>query len=99
MDQMNESPLANSRALWNRTALDLESDEVLAQILDRGEMEAWRALYRLAKTDPNLRVRIKNIVLTVPIPMPRFWLAAIASLGEPVDLGTDVPDYYTGTSV
>src|SRR5437762_657535 len=28
-----------SRALWNRTRCDLENDETLAQILDRGEIE------------------------------------------------------------
>ena len=33
-------------------------------------------------------------LLTVPVPLPRFWLAALASLGEPVDLGAEVPDYY-----
>jgi hypothetical protein len=30
---------------------------------------------------------------------PRFWLAALASLGEDVDLRADLPDYYAGTSV
>jgi len=39
--------LETSRALWNRSSFDLESDEVLAQVLDRGEMWAWRALYRM----------------------------------------------------
>jgi len=27
----------------------------------------------------------------------RFWLAALASLGEPVDLGAGLPDYFEGT--
>lgn len=91
--------LAGSRALWNRSALDLESDEVLAQILDRGDMPAWRALYRLACQDPRLRARITRTAMTVPLPLPRFWLAAMASLGETVDLAATLPDYYQGTSI
>ena len=31
-----------SQALWNRSRLDLRSDEQLAQLLDRGELSAWR---------------------------------------------------------
>jgi hypothetical protein len=62
-------------------------------------MAAWRALYRLAKTDPTLRMRIRRIVLTVPVPLPRFWLAAFADLGEDVDPGAPVPDYYQGSGV
>ena len=96
---MKTGALETSRALWNRTELDLRSDEVLAQILDRGEMSAWRALYRLAATDAELRARIERIVLTVPLPLPHFWLAALASLGEPVDMGAAVPDYYSHTAV
>ena len=84
-----------SRALWNRTRCDLENDETLAQILDRGEIEVWRDVYRRAKSDAQLRQRIVRIVLTVPTPLPRFWLAALASLGECVDLGAPVPDYMT----
>ena len=64
--------IASSRALWNRTGLDLDSDEILAQILDRGEMAAWRVLYRVAAADPGLRARIKQLVLAVPLPLPRF---------------------------
>jgi len=90
---MNRDPLRDSRALWNRIGLDLRSDEVLAQLLDRGEMSAWRALYQLARKDADLRRRIARIVMTVPLPLPRFWLAALASLGEPVDLGASVPSY------
>lgn len=96
---MTTQPLAESRALWNRTRLDLESDEVLAQILDRGEMSAWRSLYALCQSDPQLRARITRIVLTVPMPLPRFWLAAMASLGDGVDLSAPVPDYYRHTAV
>jgi len=91
--------METSRALWNRRALDLESDEVLAQILDRGEMDTWRALYRRAARDPQLRARVKRIVLTVPVPLPRFWLAALASLGEPIDWEAPVPDYYEATAI
>ena len=96
---MKTPTIGASRALWNRSALDLDSDEVLAQILDRGEMATWRALYRMASTDARLRARIKTIVLTVPLPLPRFWLAALASLGEAVDLGAQIPDYYSRTAV
>ncbi len=92
---MTDDAVQRSRALWNRTRGDLESDEVLAQILDRGEIEVWRDVYRRAKSDAQLRQRIVRIVLTVPTPLPRFWLAALASLGECVDLGAPVPDYMT----
>jgi hypothetical protein len=39
---------ALERALvgWNRCHLDLDSDEVLAQILDRGDLAAWVARMR-----------------------------------------------------
>ena len=88
-----------SRARWNRSEVALESDEVLAQILDRGELGAWRDLYRRARTDPRLRARMALIVLTVPLPLPRFWLAALSALGESVDLAAPVPDYYQDTSI
>jgi len=91
--------LSGSRALWNRADFDIESDEMLSQLLDRGEMESWRELYRLARTDPRLRARIKRIVLTVPLPLPRFWLAALASLGEPVDWNAGLPDYSKSNAV
>jgi hypothetical protein len=94
---MTES-LNTSRALWNRSQLALDSDEVLAQILDRGEIAAWRELYRLSRVDPILRGRIARIVLTVPLPLPRFWLAALADLGEAVDVAAAVPDYYEQTA-
>lgn len=87
------------RALWNRSTLDLRSDEVLAQILDRGELADWRELYRLAGADAQLRARIRRLVLTVPLPLPRFWLAALASLGDPVDYDAPVPDYYDSTAI
>lgn len=96
---MNPERVETSRALWNRSQLELDSDELLAQILDRGEIAVWRALYRQARADPNLRARIRRLVLTVPVPLPRFWLAALADLGEKVDLGAEVPDYYEQTTL
>jgi hypothetical protein len=92
------APIADSRALWNRQTLNLASDEIVAQILERGELEVWRSLYRLAEADPDLRRRLKTVVLTVPLPLPRLWLAALASLGEAVDLAAGVPDYYSSTT-
>lgn len=77
--------LSQSRALWNRGSFDLDSDETLAQLLDRGELEVFRELYRLAKDDPSLRQRIGWIIATVPMPLPFFWLAALRSLGEDVE--------------
>ena len=87
------SPSALERVVlgWNRSHLDLASDEVLAQILDRGDIEAWRELYRLASTDATLRRRILGVVRRVPLPFPCFWLAALASLGEDVDWSTSHP--------
>ena len=96
---MKKNSLETSRALWNRSALDLDSDEVLAQLLDRGDMDDWRALYALARTDAHLRSRIRRIALTVPLPLPHFWLAALASLGEPVDWDVPVPDYFESTAI
>lgn len=76
--------IARSRALWNRSSPDLQSDEILAQLLDRGELEVFRELYQLAKADPIFRQRIARIVATVPLPLPYFWLAALQSLGDEV---------------
>ena len=90
---MTEHRLEASRALWNRDRLDLASDEILAQLLDRGDLDDWRALYRLATHDAGLRTRIKRVVLTVPLPLPHFWLAALKSLGEEVDFDARLPDY------
>jgi hypothetical protein len=91
--------LEASRALWNRETLDLRSDEILAQILDRGELEGWRELYGMACTDHELRARIHRLVRTVPVSLPRFWLAALASLGEDVNFDVPVPDYYEATAI
>jgi len=76
---------------WNRSRLDLDSDEVLAQILDRGDLAAWRELYALAAKDQHLRSRILGIVGRVPLPFPGFWRAAMSSLGERVDWSAPVP--------
>jgi len=85
--------LSHSPALWNRYRFELGSDEVLAQVLDRGNMEDWRALYTLARSNGALRERIVSIILKVPLPLPRFWLAALSSLGQDVDLGVELPAY------
>jgi hypothetical protein len=90
---MTSDALRGSRALWNRTGFDLASDEALAQLLDRGEMAAWRELYALCRGDAVLRSRVHRVVLAVPMPLPRFWLAALASLGETVDLAAPLPPY------
>ncbi len=90
--------LETSRALWNRSRLVFGSDEALAQLLDRGRMAEWREVYRLATTDAVLRSRIQRIVLSVPLPLPHFWLAALASLGETVDWNAPVPDYFDSTT-
>jgi len=76
---------------WNRSHLDLASGEVLAQILDRGDIEAWRELYQLASADAALRHRIHAVVRRVALPYPGFWLAALASLGDRIDWTLPVP--------
>lgn len=93
---MSTDAIARSAAAWNRTHADVSSDEFLAQLLDRGEIDAWRELYALARTDVELRRRLHRIVRRVPLPLPRFWLAALATLGEPVDLHVELPSYEQG---
>ncbi len=87
--------LSRSQALWNRNGLNLESDEVLAQILDRGELEAWREIYRLASGPDEkavaLRRRIVHICRTVPLAFPHLFLAAMGALGEKLDPYPEVP--------
>lgn len=82
---MSDRALASSPALWNRTRLELASDETLAQILDRGTLQDWQALAALAAEQPELRRRIKALIAVVPMYLPHFWLAVLASLDEPVD--------------
>jgi hypothetical protein len=84
--------LSASRALWNRSHLDLRSDEILAQILDRGDLPEWRELYALAEADPDLRGRIVAAAWTVPMAFSGFWLAAMASLGEEIDWSRPWPE-------
>jgi hypothetical protein len=85
------SGLERSRALWNRSHLDLRSDEVLAQVIDRGDLDDWRALYRLAAGDRALRRRILRICTTVPVAMPHLFIAAMGGLGEPIEPYPDLP--------
>lgn len=82
--------LASSDALWNRSHLDLRSDEILAQLLDRGSLEDWRAIYALASSDPALRRRIARLIERAPVALPFFWRAALTSLGERIDWDTPV---------
>ena len=93
---MSRFALETSRALWNRDRLDLASDEVLAQILDRGELEAWREIYRLASQPGDeaaeLRRRILRLCRTVPLAFPHLFLAAVGSLGEPLEPYPEVPE-------
>lgn len=88
---MTARDLSRSRALWNRARFDPGSDEQLAQLLDRGEMWAWRELYRMAARDQGLRHRLHKVVRTTPTALPHFWLAALAALGEEVDLAAKLP--------
>lgn len=88
---MSTSALARVVVRWNRTRLDLASDEVLAQVLDRGDLAAWRELYALAAQDERLRRRILAVVNHVPLPFPGFWRAAMASLGARVDWSVRLP--------
>src|SRR4051812_43795434 len=87
--------LRRSQALWNRERLDLASDEILTQILDVGEIEAWREIYRRAAAPTvegaSLRRRIVHLCCTVPVAFPHLFLAAMAHLGEDIDPYPDVP--------
>lgn len=88
--------LAASKAMWNRSTVDLRSDEQLAQLMDRGTLADWAELRDLAVADASLRARMRNIVETVEIGFPGFWLALLASMGEPVDWDRPLP---TGQSL
>ena len=81
--------LSRSRALWNRDGLHLDSDEVLAQVLDRGSLEDWRALDALmaepTQDASRLQERVWNLLLRVELGRPYFWIAALGSLGFPID--------------
>ena len=86
--------LGRSQALWNREGLDLASDEILAQILDRGELDAWREIYHRAAEQTSegaaLRRRIVRLCCTVPVAFPHLFLVAMAHLGEVVEPYPDV---------
>jgi len=88
---LSTSALERTVVRWNRTRLDLRSNEVLAQILDRGDLAAWKELYALAAEDALLRQRILAVIRQVPLPYPAFWLASLASLGETVDWNDACP--------
>ena len=88
---MSTRALERTVVKWNRSRLDLRSDEVLAQILDRGDLAAWKELYALAAGDVTLRRRILAVVRRVPLPYPAFWLAALAGLGEAIDWTVPLP--------
>ena len=82
---------AASKAMWNRSAVDLRSDEQLAQLMDRGTLADWAELRTIAATDASLRGRMRSIVETVELGFPGFWLALLRSMGEPVDWDRPLP--------
>jgi hypothetical protein len=47
--------LAGSKALWNRSSVDLRSDEQLAQLMDRGSLSDWAILREMALLDASSR--------------------------------------------
>lgn len=83
--------LAGSKAFWNRSSVDLRSDEQLAQLMDRGSLADWATLRDLALADATLRTRMRKTVERVEIGFPGFWLALLASMGEPVDWNRPLP--------
>ena len=93
---MSQFDLASSRALWNRCRLALDSDEVLTQILDRGELQAWQEIYRLAARPGEeaaaLRRRIIRLCQTVPLSFPHLFLAAVGALGEKLEPYPEIPE-------
>ena len=92
---MSRFDLSRSQALWNRGGLALESDEVLAQLLDRGEIEVWRELYRIASGPGEeaaaLRRRILRLCQTVPLSFPHLFIAAMEALTAPIEPYPSVP--------
>src|SRR5205823_509740 len=73
--------LEQSAALWNRRHLDLQSQETIAQIMDRGSMADWRALWLLQADDLVLAERMLVVATQVPIDTGWFWQAALAGRG------------------
>ncbi len=88
---ITSAQLAGSKAFWNRSVVDLRSDEQLAQLMDRGSVEDWAVLRDLALVDAALRSRMREVVERVEIGFPGFWLALLASMGEPVDWNRPLP--------
>ena len=88
---ITSAQLAGSKAFWNRSVVDLRSDEQLAQLMDRGSVEDWAVLRDLALEDAALRSRMREVVERVEIGFPGFWLALLASMGEPVDWNRPLP--------
>jgi len=64
---MSTSALERTVVGWNRSRLDLRSDEMLAQILDRGDVAAWQELYDLAARD--VASLGEAIDWTLPLPL------------------------------
>ncbi|MBK5254476.1 MAG: hypothetical protein JJE39_00435 [Vicinamibacteria bacterium] len=83
--------LAGSKAFWNRSSVDLRSDEQLAQLMDRGSVADWAILRDLAVEDASLRTRMRKIVERVELGFPGFWLALLEGMGEPVDWSKPLP--------
>ncbi len=83
--------LEGSKAFWNRSSVDLRSDEQLAQLMDRGSVSDWAVLRDLALADATLRTRMRHIVERVEIGFPGFWLALLAGMGEAVDWSRPLP--------
>jgi len=76
--------LRASAALWNRNGLNLQSTETLAQIMDRGSMTDWRALWALQSADAELAQRMLAMATQVPIDTAWFWQAALSAAGHAV---------------
>ncbi len=75
--------------------LALESDEILAQLLDRGEIAAWRELYRMASGSGEeaaaLRQRILRLCQTIPLSFPHLFIAAMGALEGSIEPYPIVP--------
>jgi hypothetical protein len=60
------------------------------------ETESGPELVALARGDTSLRERMLRTVHAVPLALPRFWLALLASMGEEVDYDAALPAYDDG---
>ncbi len=65
-------------------------------LLDRGELQAWREIYRLAARPGEeaaaLRRRIIRLCQTVPLSFPHLFLAAVGALGEELEPYPEIPE-------